>query len=397
MCEHPRPQQSTNRSARPVHEALLLVSAIMLCIHVLLPQCARAADTLIYVVPAQVAIAPGDTVELKLIARDVADLYGVDLRMTFDPNLLEVIDGNPEEEGLQLTKGDFPFPDYIIREKVSNVDGTIWYAATQVAPREPANGTGTILRITFRAKALGVSPVEILFVRIVNSKGISINSLSQNGEVSIVAEGAPTPIPPSPIPADTATATLTPRPSPTWSPTQVPTVQATYTATLTRHAATTTPTRIGVYPGPVQATPTPSPEHTATTRPVLSVTPSPTETRGAEVPTVTVMPSPTTLASATARSTLSPTETRGTETPTATVMSSPTAPASATTNPTTGVSERTAVPAEQPVRPTAPPARTASTPALNPLIPQEAFVGFVVILALFSMMLFLYIVRRHRP
>ncbi len=142
--------------------------------------------------PATVRIAPqplkarvGETIVVDLVVEQVVELYGVEMRLKFDPDVLEVVDADPSREGVQLEPGTLPSPDYVVRNEANNDSGTIEYAVTQLPPSKPGKGNGVIARITFRAKKAAVSKLQFQELLLANTQGQDIAVIPQPGQISV--------------------------------------------------------------------------------------------------------------------------------------------------------------------------------------------------------------------
>lgn len=178
----------------------------------------------------------GETIDVEVWVEDVVDLYGVDIRLAFDPTRLQVLDANPAIPGVQVTpRADLISPDFIIKREANNMAGTVWYAATQINPRPPASGSGAVFSFQFQALSAGVTAVEVTNDQLVDVNG---NMIPVSVSEATYQIGSPD---------------LTPTPSPTLTttPTATPTATATSTATATGTVVAT-------------ATPTATPEQTVT-------------------------------------------------------------------------------------------------------------------------------------
>jgi LysM repeat protein len=176
-------------------------------------------------------------VDIKIVG--VTNLYGVEVRLSFDPTKLSVQDAVQFQTGIQIQPGTLPNPSdgFVAVNSVDNAAGTIVYAITLLAPAAPVSGSGTLARITFRGLANG--QVNVIFTAV-----SLLDNLTQ------------------PLTTSTGNATITVT-GPTATPTTAgPTATATRTATRTATpAATNTPG-----PGPT-ATRTVAPQPTATASP----------------------------------------------------------------------------------------------------------------------------------
>jgi hypothetical protein len=141
-------------------------------------------------------VAVGETVVVNLYIQDVVNLYGADIRLRFDPALLEVQDAAPAQPGVQIQPlSGFLLPNFVIKKKACNVvdpgdpdcpeAGIVWYAATQVYPSVPVSGSGAVAAVTFRALKMGVSPLLMVYHKFSDSNGVEIASGAQNGLLTV--------------------------------------------------------------------------------------------------------------------------------------------------------------------------------------------------------------------
>ena len=136
----------------------------------------------IKVEPAVSSIQVNNTGRVPIQIGNIADLVAYEVHLSFDANVLEVI---------ELNNGNFIKPDFVIQNTFDNAAGTIDYAVAQIN-RPPANGGGTLFEIVFRAKAEGQSPIRFretqaapTGVLLSDSNGIAIQVSLTSGNVNI--------------------------------------------------------------------------------------------------------------------------------------------------------------------------------------------------------------------
>ena len=100
--------------------------------------------------PATVDVAAGQMVTLNIVLEDASEAYGIDLRASFDPALVEIVDADSAQDGVQMTPGAFLKPDFVVRNAADNTTGALRYVVTQVNPTLPATGSGVILSLQAR-------------------------------------------------------------------------------------------------------------------------------------------------------------------------------------------------------------------------------------------------------
>lgn len=182
--------------------------------------------------PAAVAEQANATFTVSINAENVTNLTAFEAHLQFNPAVLEV---------LQVTNGGFVAADFVAQNVFDNTAGTIDYAVAQMN-RPPAQGNGTLMTVTFRAKANGSSTLALRATAaapsgllLADQDGASIQAAWVNGNVVIGATATPTSVPATATPA---TATSTPA-TPT-SPT--PATEVPPTAASTSTPPTPTPT-----------------------------------------------------------------------------------------------------------------------------------------------------------
>lgn len=174
---------------------------------------AFAADPVVRIVPAAATVHVNETVVISVVVENVANLFGAEFHLEFDPNMVEVVDADPATDGVQITPGTFLSPDFIAQNQASNVVGTVDFAVSQMAPKGPVSGSGTLATITFRGLSPGVVNVTIRGAILANQDGQEIPSSRQHGTITVPGEQAPSPLP-TPIPPTPAPGTPTPTPVP---------------------------------------------------------------------------------------------------------------------------------------------------------------------------------------
>lgn len=122
--------------------------------------------------PVTLSSAVGLTASVTIFVQDVADLYGLDVRLLFDPAVVQVIDADPTAAGVQIEPlGGFLAPDFVVRRTADNTTGLVRYAATQVFPSQPVSGSGAVARIDLVATRPGIVTVPFTQVELVSNDG----------------------------------------------------------------------------------------------------------------------------------------------------------------------------------------------------------------------------------
>lgn len=99
-------------------------------------------------------ISPGEDTLVTVMLENAVNVYGIDVTASFDPRLVEVVDDNPNRDGVQLQPGQFPQPDFIARQDVNPQTGVLHYTITQVNPTQPATGSGVLFAVRLRGRGV---------------------------------------------------------------------------------------------------------------------------------------------------------------------------------------------------------------------------------------------------
>jgi hypothetical protein len=143
-------------------------------------------------------LAVGQEATVDVMVKDVPAIYGADVRLVFDPAMLQVSDADESQAGVQLEPGDFfDFERaFVLQHQVDNQSGSIDYALALLNPAPPVQGGGRLARITFRAQVDGQTTIHVAEAQFGTQTGETIVPLVEHAELSIattVGEGHPTP------------------------------------------------------------------------------------------------------------------------------------------------------------------------------------------------------------
>ncbi len=139
-------------------------------------------------------------------------MYGIEVKIRFNPAVVEVLDSDTQRPGVQLAPGEFPNPatGFVAVNKVNSEAGEAHYTISELNPAPPASGSGVVVRVTFRGRAEGDSAVTLFDVSLVSVGGAITAPRVLHGQVMVrgVAAGSPsaTPLPQTPSSPDVSPA-----------------------------------------------------------------------------------------------------------------------------------------------------------------------------------------------
>ena len=222
--------------AEPFHKRLGLVLAVLLAISVLFPGFASwgarpgSLSAVITAYPATVQVSLGEVGSVAIRAENVANLHGLQLQMTFDPEKISIVDADPSQPGTQVGLGTIlADPRWAIYQNVAdNGEGSIDVLAFLTEAGDRYDGSGTLVEITFVGVASGTSPLAFTEAILTDPLGAGLSVGTSDGTIVVL------------------NTTTTPTRTPTRTTTPTRTVTGTVTRTPTRTATptrTNTPTR----------------------------------------------------------------------------------------------------------------------------------------------------------
>jgi hypothetical protein len=114
------------------------------------PGVGAQAPTVVRANPGAALVGLGQTQFVDILVQDVQRLYGSAIYLSFDPAVVEVAEMSP---------GSFPIAENVLERRFDNSAGAVDYAAHALNPSPESNGTGVMVRVSFRGKALGQESV----------------------------------------------------------------------------------------------------------------------------------------------------------------------------------------------------------------------------------------------
>jgi hypothetical protein len=126
-----------------------------------------------------------DTVTLDIRVDGMENLYGAQVEMSFDADLLEVVDAYDFLPGVQIEEGEFLVPDTTIQNLVDNGRGAIRYSVSLQGDKPGVSGAGVLARVTFHGKESGLASVEFTRVILSDPQSVQLAVLSSDGMVLV--------------------------------------------------------------------------------------------------------------------------------------------------------------------------------------------------------------------
>jgi len=177
---------------------VILLALAALLVAALLPASGVLANgTIVLVNPPSQSVNVNGTTTVEIKVDTVSNLYGVDVRLTFDAAKLEAQDANASLTGVQVEQGTFlnPAQGFMAQNVADNTTGQVQYAFVLLTPAPAVSGSGVIAKITFKAKAAGNALITLNTATLSNNQAMPITATLMSGSVTVLPESGPTPVP----------------------------------------------------------------------------------------------------------------------------------------------------------------------------------------------------------
>ncbi|MCW3985332.1 MAG: cohesin domain-containing protein [Candidatus Bathyarchaeota archaeon] len=126
--------------------------------------------------PPSVTVKYGETFTVCLNISDVVDLIGFDIKISYDTEILDVVESSL---GVFLNE-----PTILLKNETDEAAGTIWIAIISMTG-EGTNGNGTLATITFESIVSGECVLDLYETFLADSSGSQIDHEKVNGYVKV--------------------------------------------------------------------------------------------------------------------------------------------------------------------------------------------------------------------
>lgn len=161
------------------------------------------------------SVGVGGPFELFLEVQNVQNFYGYELSLLYDPSLVELVDADPDREGVNAQLGDFLQPDFLVLNEIYE-PGEFLLNLTQVDPTLARSGNGLLAQILVAGRSEDMATFTLADVALYSASGDEIPHQLQNCALQVGNVAPPTVTPTeataTPVPATAVVATATPAP-----------------------------------------------------------------------------------------------------------------------------------------------------------------------------------------
>ncbi len=149
----------------------------------------RAQSARLHTDPLSLEIKAGAQGNISIVFDHVEQLYGLEIHLSFDPAVIQVMDANASIDGVQVSRAAWLEDALIAVNKVDNDQGVIDFAATLLRPAQPVSGRKTVLTVRLQGVTEGTTRLSIEDASLVNYEGMMIPTEIQSGFINITSGG----------------------------------------------------------------------------------------------------------------------------------------------------------------------------------------------------------------
>ena len=153
------------------------------------PAVAQDGNTILRFVPPALGLKPDAQATVDVRVDNVQGLYGLEFQLVFDPDIIQVIDADPDKEGVQVKPADWWRDGFVAVNRVDTGNGRIEFAATLLRPALAVNGNRVVATIPFAARKTGTSSLNVKSATLSTRNAEAIPYTQQTGQVWVNASG----------------------------------------------------------------------------------------------------------------------------------------------------------------------------------------------------------------
>jgi Cohesin domain len=153
------------------------------------PAVAQDGNTILRFAPQALWLKPDAQGTLNVRVDNVQGLYGLEFQLVFDPDIIKVIDADPDKEGVQIKPADWWRDGFVAVNRVDNDNGRIEFAATLLRPALAVNGNRVVATIPFAARKTGMSSLNVESATLSTRNAEAIPYTQQAGEIGVNESG----------------------------------------------------------------------------------------------------------------------------------------------------------------------------------------------------------------
>ncbi|MCS7125042.1 MAG: cohesin domain-containing protein [Candidatus Bathyarchaeota archaeon] len=140
-----------------------------------------AEETVVRVEPSTINLPPGSNFVIKVKVENVVNLYGLDIKLRWDPSILGYVRRVVKIPVENYPDGILHEPIMRVKDTVDQNAGTYHVAYASMSPASPFRGSGIVFEITFTVRGQGKCLLEIYSSKLSDNNAMPIRHTVQNG------------------------------------------------------------------------------------------------------------------------------------------------------------------------------------------------------------------------
>jgi hypothetical protein len=124
---------------------------------------------------------------VTVAVKQMIELMAAQVEVVYDPTIIEIIDANPNKDGIQVSIGNAFSDGFVAKNEVDIVNGRIIFA-TALLEGNTVEGDLDLIHIGWRPLSVGTTGLSLENVMLISLGGQTIDHTHQHGTVEIIAD-----------------------------------------------------------------------------------------------------------------------------------------------------------------------------------------------------------------
>lgn len=134
----------------------------------------------------------GDEIVLTIYIWDASNLFAYQFDLTYEGDLVAVVDADPQRPGDNAVLRDFLKPDLVINNQDDPRSEAVLLGASAAYPSEPVSGSGPLAQVRFRAESPGEARFGFTNVTLADDQAAVFTAREESCELIVLPVGEPT-------------------------------------------------------------------------------------------------------------------------------------------------------------------------------------------------------------
>ncbi len=146
---------------------------------------ATPTGPIVKIEPQQVILSSCNAESVAVILKNVTGVAGVDLEVSYNPAVVQVVDADSSQAGVQVNVDNIFATSFVVKNKVITETGRIAFVATLIG--QTIEGDNQIIFMDWEQQGAGTGAVTLENVKLSDAEGQSVGFTLQNGAIEVIS------------------------------------------------------------------------------------------------------------------------------------------------------------------------------------------------------------------